>query len=64
MNNPKIAALVCFAAAAWLGYGLLTAKEAPSMALFSLHLVIIAAAVLGMIDALRTIARRRNPPRD
>jgi hypothetical protein len=59
MNNPKIAAPVCAAVAAWLIYGLAIATERPSTALALLKYALIAGALLGLAGATRQMLRER-----
>ncbi len=63
MNNPKVSALICFATAAWLGYGLLTAMERPSTALLTLQLILLAASLLGLVGALMRLGGEKDPPK-
>jgi hypothetical protein len=55
MNNPKIAAPVCAAVAAWLIYSMATATERPSTALAVLQYALIAGALIGLVGALRQL---------
>ncbi len=62
MNNPKVSALLCFATAAWLGYGLLSATERPSAALLTLQLVLLVASLIGLVGALMRLRAEKGPP--
>jgi hypothetical protein len=59
MNNPRIAAPVCAAVAAWLIYSMATATERPSTVLAVLQYVLIAGALIGLAGALRQLLRER-----
>jgi hypothetical protein len=64
MNNPKVSALISFATAAWLGYGLLSATERPSTALLTLQLVLLVASLMGFVGALMRLGAAKGPPRN
>ena len=59
-NNPKIAALLSGAVAAWLIYSMATATETPSTALAVLQYVLIAAALLGLVGAVKRMLSDAN----
>jgi hypothetical protein len=54
-KDPKIAALLTGAVAAWLIYSMATATEAPSTALWTLQVVLIVAALLGFAGAVKQL---------
>jgi predicted lysophospholipase L1 biosynthesis ABC-type transport system permease subunit len=52
-KDPKIAALLTGAVAAWLIYSMMTATETPSTALWTLQIVLIGAALIGFAGAVK-----------
>lgn len=63
-NNPKLTALLSGAVAAWLIYGMATARESPSLALAVLQYVLIAGCVLGLVGAIRQMSAQKDRSRD
>jgi hypothetical protein len=54
-KDPKIAALLCGAVAAWLIYSMATATETPSTALWTLQIVLIIGALIGCAGAVKQL---------
>ena len=63
-NNPKVAALLSGAAAVWLIYSMATATEHPSTALAVLQYILIAAALIGLVGAVKRILSEKSKPED
>ena len=59
-NNPKMTALLSGAVAAWLIYGMATARESPSLALAVLQYVLIAGCLVGFVGAIRRMSAQKD----
>lgn len=59
MNDPRISALICGAVAAWLGYTIFSANEAPSTFLLVLQWTFFVVALAGFGAALARLMRGR-----
>jgi len=59
MSDPRISALICAAVAAWLGYTIFSASEAPSTFLLVAQWTFLLVAVAGLAAALARIFRER-----
>jgi membrane protein DedA with SNARE-associated domain len=57
MNDPRISALICAAVAAWLGYTIFFAAEAPSTFLAVVQWTFFLIAILGLVAAVVRILR-------
>ena len=60
MNNPRISALICALVAAWLGYTIFSAAEAPSTFLLVAQWTFFIVALAGLGAALARIMRERR----
>ena len=60
MNDPRISALVCGLVAAWLGYTIFSASEAPSTFLLVAQWTFFIVALAGLGAALARILRGRK----
>lgn len=60
MNNPRISALICALVAAWLGYTIFSATEAPSTFLLVAQWTFFIVALAGLRAALARIMRERR----
>lgn len=58
MSDPRISALICAAVAAWLGYSIFSATEAPSTFLLVAQWTFFIVALAGLGAALARILRR------
>jgi hypothetical protein len=59
MSDPRISALICAAVAAWLGYTIFSASEAPSTFLLVAQWTFFLVALAGLGAALARILRSR-----
>lgn len=59
MNDPRISAIICAAVAAWLGYMIFSAAEAPSAFLTVLQWTFFIVALAGLGVALARLMRSR-----
>jgi hypothetical protein len=59
MSDPRISALICGAVAAWLGYTIFSASEAPSTFLLVAQWTFLLVALAGLGAALARILRGR-----
>lgn len=57
MNDPRISAAICTAVAAWLGYTIFFASEAPGTFLAVVQWTFLLVAVLGAVAAVIRIVR-------
>ena len=57
MNDPRISALICAAVAAWLGYTIFSASEAPSTFLLVAQWTFFILALAGLGAALARLMR-------
>ncbi|MGB3337160.1 MAG: hypothetical protein WBA73_08285 [Devosia sp.] len=60
MNDPRISALICALVAAWLGYTIFSATEAPSAFLLVAQWTFLLVAVAGLAAAVARIVRERR----
>jgi membrane protein DedA with SNARE-associated domain len=60
MNDPRISALICAAVAAWLGYTIFSASEAPSTFLLVAQWTFFVLALAGLGAALARLMRERR----
>ncbi len=60
MNDPRVSALLCAAVAAWLGYTIFSATEAPSTFLLVAQWTFLLIAIAGLAAALARILRGRS----
>ena len=60
MNDPRISALICGLVAAWLGYTIFSAAEAPSGILAFMQWLFFFCAIAGLIAAVVRIVRERG----
>lgn len=59
MSDPRITALVCALAAAWIGYMIFSAAEAPSQMLAVVQWGFLIVALLGLVTAIIRLLRER-----
>lgn len=59
MNDPRLSAIICAAVAAWLGYTIFSAAEAPSTFLMVLQWTFFIVALAGLGAALARLMRGR-----
>lgn len=59
MNDPRISAVICAAVAAWLGYTIFSATEAPSTFLAVTQWTFFFVAVAGLGVALARLVKGR-----
>lgn len=59
MNDPRISALICGLVAAWLGYSIFSATEAPGTFLLVAQWTFFLVAIAGLAAALARILRGR-----
>lgn len=60
MSDPRISALICAVVAAWLGYQLFFAAEAPSTFLLALQWTFFLVAILGAVAAVIRLLRSQR----
>lgn len=59
MSDPRISALICGLVAAWLGYSIFSASEAPGPFLLVAQWTFFLVAIAGLAAALARIVRGR-----
>ena len=57
MSDPRISAVICAAVAAWLGYTIFFAAEAPSTFLAVVQWTFFVVAILGLVAAVVRMVR-------
>lgn len=60
MSDPRISALLCAIAAAWIGYMIFFAAEAPSQLLAVVQWGFFCIAILGLVAAVIRLLRERS----
>ena len=59
-KNPKVSAVLCALAGAYLIYDMATARESPSTALWVLQLVLIAGCIAGLVGAVMAMNKSQS----
>lgn len=60
MSDPRISALICGLVAAWLGYTIFSATEAPSTFLLVAQWTFLLVTIAGLAAAIARIVRGRR----